>query len=174
MDMISDPGSNPELSLRDAAAFRMTDEDSVELLWRYEGDGGVLRASGRGPDPPGRLFPAERSNFGWRLRRSGRRPSPRRYEKIPKTVLRFRCYQISSWLADCIHTFNRTNERYQIVLEQPPSSSAEGFVSIDDLQDFCQNSSVSKSQVPRLKSTAPQKSWVPFKKSHSRADWGRP
>lgn len=107
MDMISDPGSNPELSLRDAAAFRMTDEDSVELLWRYEGDGGVLLQT-------------------------------LRYEEIPKTVLRFRCYQISSWLADCIHTFNRTNERYQIVLEQPPSSSAEGFVSIDDLQDFCQ------------------------------------
>lgn len=104
MDMISDPVSNPNIYLRDPAGFRMSEDGSVELLWKYTDSGrGLLQTL--------------------------------RYEKTEKVVLRLRCLQVSSWMAQCITEFNRTNESCRVVLEQPAGSGEwEDFAERTDME----------------------------------------
>ena len=98
-DMSSDP-ANDKLYVREPSGFRMLEDGSMELLWKYKASGrGILQTL--------------------------------RYEKTEKTVLRLRCSQLSSWMAECITEFNRTDEAYQIVIEQC-SVTDQGF------EDFCQ------------------------------------
>lgn len=104
MDMISDPVSNPNFYLRTPAGFRMSEDGSVELLWKYTDSGrGLLQTL--------------------------------RYEKTEKAMLRLRCLQVSSWMAQCITEFNRTNAEYFVVLEQPAGSAVrEDFAERTDME----------------------------------------
>lgn len=68
----------------------------------------------------------------WRYRDSGRGLlQTLHYEKTKETRLRLRCSSLSSWMAERITEFNRTNGTYRVVIEQTRFSE-------EDFEDFRQ------------------------------------